>query len=72
MKWVKVKTIIEREDWVEIGENDNAKAAEEHIETLIQQDPRFEFIRDTTTNPPTTSKPSMQLCQQLGIGVHPL
>jgi len=72
MKWVKVKTIIEREDWVEIGEDDNPKGAEMHIQTLVEQDPRFEFIRATATNPPTTINPSMQLCQQLGIGVHPL
>ena len=72
MKWVKVMTTMRREDWVQIQNDDSPEIAEEHMITLISQDPRLEVIETATTNPPTLIPPDRQQCQRLGIGVHPL
>lgn len=72
MKWVKVITTMRREDWVEIHNDDNPRVAERHMQSMVDQDLRLEFVKAVAPNPPTLTPPSRQQCQQLGIGVHPL
>lgn len=69
MKWVKVITTIDREDWVQVA--DDAQDAVRFMVELVNSD-KSTYCINACVQSETVVPPMPQDCKLNGIGYHPL